>query len=87
MRKYAACKKGGKVQGQTKAALKQVSSKFIKMQVDENLKQTLRSDLVNSWMKSEEKTKLRGDFAWSQVTRFFPLKEAVKEIVDLYSLS
>ena len=24
------------------------------------LKQTLRSDLVNSWMKSEEKTKLRG---------------------------
>ena len=42
-----------------------------------NPRQTLRSDLVNCWIKAEEKTKLRGDFAWSQVTRFFPLKEAV----------
>ena len=28
-------------------------------------------------MKSEEKTKLRGDFPLSQLTQFFPMKEAV----------
>ena len=31
---------------------------------------------------AEEETKLRSDFDWSQVTRFFPLKEAVIDYDD-----